>query len=152
MPAIHDSDSFSIGGVAARTGLSVHALRFYERENLMVSPVQRTSGGRRIYTQTDVDWLTICTKLRASGMPLASLQTFADLVRQGPGNEHQRLDLLRSHQARVQAQLDALTECLDLITWKVAVYEEHVATDTAEGLWDPAATSAADARDQRTAS
>ncbi|WP_208630234.1 MerR family DNA-binding transcriptional regulator, partial [Amycolatopsis kentuckyensis] len=39
-----------IGEVAERTGLSVHALRFYEREGLLVGPVPRTVGGRRRYT------------------------------------------------------------------------------------------------------
>ncbi|MFD0535118.1 MerR family DNA-binding transcriptional regulator [Actinomadura luteofluorescens] len=36
--------------MAEQTGLSVHALRFYAREGLMVGPVQRTIGGRRRYT------------------------------------------------------------------------------------------------------
>jgi len=45
----------SIGEVAERTGLSVHALRFYEREGLLVGPVRRTAGGRRRYTGLDVD-------------------------------------------------------------------------------------------------
>lgn len=73
--------------VAARTGLSVHVLRFYERENLLLAPVRRTSGGRRVYGQQDVDSLSICTRLRALGMPLADLRAFAALVREGPGNE-----------------------------------------------------------------
>jgi DNA-binding transcriptional MerR regulator len=38
----------SIGDVAERTGLSVHALRFYEREGLMLSRhVARGTGGHR---------------------------------------------------------------------------------------------------------
>ncbi|HEX3487993.1 MAG TPA: MerR family DNA-binding transcriptional regulator, partial [Streptosporangiaceae bacterium] len=37
----------SIGQVAGRTGLSVHALRFYEREGLLATPVHRDGGGRR---------------------------------------------------------------------------------------------------------
>lgn len=39
-------DLLSIGEVAARTGLSVHALRFYEREALLAGPVRRTPGSR----------------------------------------------------------------------------------------------------------
>ncbi|MGW5065884.1 MerR family DNA-binding transcriptional regulator [Streptomyces cyaneofuscatus] len=31
----------SIGQVAERTGLSVHALRFYENEDLFLTPVRR---------------------------------------------------------------------------------------------------------------
>lgn len=129
----------NIGEVATHTGLSVHTLRFYERENLLLAQVRRTSAGRRIYNQQDVDWLGICTRLRASGMPLASLRAFAALVREGPGNEEQRLALLREHQSRVEAQLAELQDCLDLVDWKVGVYQQRVDEGTVRGLWDPAA-------------
>ncbi|MFF5574115.1 MerR family transcriptional regulator [Streptomyces luteogriseus] len=127
----------SIGDVAEQTGLSVHALRFYEREGLLVGPVQRTSGGRRRYSAFDVDWLLICVKLRESGMPLADLKQFAELVRHGPGNEAERLQLLEAHRRRVDAQIQALEECRSVITWKVCVYADHLARSKAEGLWDP---------------
>ena len=131
--------ALSIGEVAERTGLSVHALRFYEREGLLVGPVPRTAGGRRRYTAADVDWLLICVKLRESGMPLAELQRFAGLVRQGPGNEADRLRLLDTHRQRVDAQIEALEECRSLIAWKVGVYAEHLSRGEAGGLWDPTA-------------
>ncbi|WP_432584476.1 MerR family transcriptional regulator [Streptomyces sp. HD1123-B1] len=131
------ADPLSIGEVAERTGLSVHALRFYEREGLLVGPVQRTSGGRRRYTAFDVDWLLICVKLRESHMPLADLKRFAELVRRGPGNEAERLQLLDAHRQRVDAQIQALEECRSVITWKVDVYAEHLARGEAEGLWAP---------------
>ncbi|MFC9588746.1 MerR family transcriptional regulator [Streptomyces sp. NPDC056944] len=127
----------SIGEVAERTGLTVHALRFYEREGLLVGPVQRTGGGRRRYTAADVEWLLICVKLRESGMPLADLRRFAELVRHGRGNEAERLQLLDTHRQRVDAQIQALEECRSVITWKVAVYAEHLARGDAEGLWAP---------------
>ncbi|MFB7578808.1 MerR family transcriptional regulator [Streptomyces hydrogenans] len=129
--------SLSIGEVAEQTGLSVHALRFYEREGLLVGPVRRSSGGRRRYTSFDVDWLLICVKLRASGMPIADLQRFAELVRQGPGNEAERLRLLDAHRLRVDAQIEALEECRSVIARKVGVYAEHLANGEAGGLWDP---------------
>jgi DNA-binding transcriptional MerR regulator len=126
----------SIGDVAERTGLSVHTLRFYEREGLLLSNhIRRESSGHRRYTASDVDWIGICIKLRASGMPLATIKRFAELVRQGPGNEEQRLELLREHQQRVAAQVAALNDCLDLITWKVGVYEKHLAKGAAQHLW-----------------
>ncbi|MFF8880964.1 MerR family transcriptional regulator [Streptomyces flaveolus] len=133
------AQSLSIGEVAERTGLSVHALRFYEREGLLVGPVRRTSGGRRRYTSFDVDWLLICVKLRESGMPLADLKDFAELVRRGPGNEAERLRLLDAHRRRVDAQIQALEECRSVIAWKVGVYAGHLARGEAGGLWDPTA-------------
>lgn len=133
-----ESAELGIGEVAERTGLSVHALRFYERENLLLSPIRRTTSGRRVYSESDVDWLAICTRLRASGMPLADLRAFTALVREGPGNEDQRLALLTQHRTRVEERLAELQSSLDLITWKVGVYQQRIAEGTARGLWDPA--------------
>ncbi|MFI7291809.1 MerR family transcriptional regulator [Streptomyces anulatus] len=116
----------SIGQVSERTGLSVHTLRFYESEGLFLTPVRREAGGRRVYGEDDVDWLTVCIILRASGMPLPVLRGYAGLVREGGGNEAERLALMREHEAHVGAQIDRLTESLDLIRYKVAVYEDFV--------------------------
>jgi DNA-binding transcriptional MerR regulator len=125
-----------IGDVARETGLSVHALRFYEREGLMLCPeVARGTGGHRRYSPQDVRWLRICIKLRRSGMPLAKIRRFAELVREGPGNEQERLELLREQQRHVETQLAELEECLRIITRKVGVYEQHLVDGTAQDLW-----------------
>jgi DNA-binding transcriptional MerR regulator len=129
-------DELGIGEVARLTGLSVHALRYYEREGLMLSRhVTRGTGGQRRYNRQDVFWLRMCTKLKASGMPLAQIRRYADLVREGPGNEQQRLELLREQQARVESQLAELQECLRVINRKAGVYEQHLANGTAPDLW-----------------
>jgi DNA-binding transcriptional MerR regulator len=125
----------SIGDVAQETGLSVHALRFYEREGLMLTRhVARGSGGHRRYSPDDVNWLRICIKLRASGMPLAKIRRLAELVREGPGNEQQRLNLLREQQRNVEKQLAELAECHRIISRKVGIYQRHLADGTAGDL------------------
>jgi DNA-binding transcriptional MerR regulator len=128
----------TIGQAAQRTGLSVHALRFYEREGLLASPVQRTADGRRCYSQDDLEWLDLCIKLRSSGMPLAAIRRYTELVRQGTGNETERLAILRQHQERVTAQIAALTASLETITFKVKLYEESLADGAADPIWAPA--------------
>jgi DNA-binding transcriptional MerR regulator len=123
--------------VADRTGLSVHALRFYEREGLLVHPVRRDTGGRRRYRPDDVGWIEICTKLRSSGMPVEEVRRFADLTRAGPGNEEERLAILRRHEQRVIDQLAELQSCLEVISWKAQFYDEHLSRGEAVGLWAP---------------
>jgi DNA-binding transcriptional MerR regulator len=118
--------NLSIGQVAERTGLSVHALRFYEREGILANPVRRGAGGHRVYGAVDVEWLELCLILRASGMPLSAIREYTGLVRRGDGNETERLALLRQHQDRVTAQIRQLTKALDLISFKVGVYEDIV--------------------------
>ncbi|TCC15644.1 MerR family transcriptional regulator [Kribbella sindirgiensis] len=136
-------DGLSIGQVAERTGLSVHALRFYEREGLLADAVRRESNGRRVYTEDDVDWLNMCIKFRSSGMPLDTIRKYTELVRKGAGNEADRLALLKSHQDYVRAQIEELNECLNVITWKVDIYQQHVDAGTADCLWVAPSTQTA---------
>lgn len=116
--------ALTIGEVAERTGLSVHTLRFYEREGILANPVTRDSGGRRVYTEDDVDWLIVCTFLRASDMPVQEIRRYTELVRAGGGNELARLTLLREHRERVTTRMAALTRSLDLVDHKIGVYED----------------------------
>ncbi len=131
-----EDEGLSIGEVARRTGLSVHTLRYYEREGLLITQhIDRGTSGRRRYCHQDVMWLQMCVKLRASGMPLAKIRRYVELVREGQGNESQRLELLREHQRCVQNQLVEIAECLRVITRKVGIYERRLADGTAQSLW-----------------
>ncbi|WP_198042319.1 MerR family transcriptional regulator [Kitasatospora azatica] len=127
----------SIGQVAERTGLSVHALRFYEKEGVLAGPVRRRAGGQRVYSEHDVDWLHLCVVLRGSGMPLPEIRRYTELARTGSGTEPDRIALLREHQTRVEAQLTELGRCLDLIKHKVAVYEDLLDQRPVDHLCNP---------------
>jgi DNA-binding transcriptional MerR regulator len=148
-----DGRGLSIGKVAEATGLSVHALRFFEREGLFLREIPRSAGGQRLYGRADVEWLVLCDRFRASGMPIAVIRRFAELVRSGPGNEAERLALLREHEESVRARIAELTACLDIIRGKVVTYERHLRDGTAAGLWapgvpDPAADQPAEPRER----
>jgi DNA-binding transcriptional MerR regulator len=134
---VTDIEGLTIGQAAERTGLSVHTLRFYEREGMLPAAVRRRPDGHRVYTDDDLEWLEICGSFRASGMPLATVRRYVSLVRDGSGNEAERLDLLREHEQRVTEQIGKLTACLELISYKVKVYSERLADGTAGQLWNP---------------
>jgi len=110
-------------------------LRFYEQEGLFVAPVRRNAAGRRVFTEEEVEWLKVCTKLRSSAMPLPEIRRYAQLVRQGAGNEAERFEILRRHEAKVQQQVADLQEALDIIHWKVELYAERLSAGTADQLW-----------------
>lgn len=134
--AVEASQGLSIGQVAERTGLSVHALRFYEREGLFTEAVRRDAGGRRVYREDALEWLTVCIKLRASGMPLTAIRRYAELVRAGLGNEQQRIAIMREHREQVVAQIAELNECLKLISDKISFYEAALGTHETCLSWE----------------
>jgi DNA-binding transcriptional MerR regulator len=127
----------SIAEAARRTGVSVHTLRYYERAGLVVTAVDRTAGGRRRYHQLDLDWIVICTRLRATGMPIRTIRRYAELVSAGPGNEQERLALLEAHRAEVTARLARTRENLKLIDHKIDVYRGRRGVGDADRLWAP---------------
>lgn len=127
----------TIAEAARRTGVSAHTLRYYERAGLVVSPVDRTSGGRRRYRHIDLKWIVICTKLRATGMPIKGIRRYAELVAAGPGNEQERLELLEAHRASVLEKLAEVQENLQTIDHKIAVYRGSLAAGEADRLWAP---------------
>ena len=127
----------SIAEAARRTGVSVHTLRYYERAGLVVTPVDRTQSGRRRYHAEYLKWISICTKLRSTGMPIKAIRRYAQLVCAGPGNEQERLALLEAHRADVTAKLAEVQEHLKLIDHKIDVYRGRVAAGDADQLWAP---------------
>jgi len=127
----------SIAEAARRTGVSVYTLRYYERAGLVVTAVDRTAGGRRRYHQLDLDWITVCTRLRATGMPIKTIRRYAELVAAGRGNEQERLALMEAHRADVTAKLAEITENLKLIDHKIDVYRGRLAAGDADQLWAP---------------
>jgi DNA-binding transcriptional MerR regulator len=127
----------SIAEAARRSGVSVHTLRYYERAGLVVTTVDRTAGGRRRYREIDLKWITVCTRLRATGMPIAKIRQYAELVTAGPGNEEQRLELLEAHRAEVLANLAELQQNLELIDHKIDVYRGRLEAGEADSLWAP---------------
>jgi DNA-binding transcriptional MerR regulator len=125
-----ESRTLTIAEAAAATGLTPHTLRYYERDGLLLDAVERASSGHRRYTERDLGWIHLLTRLRATGMPIREIREYAELVRQGEGTEPQRMALLRAHRDAVRAQLAEVTEHLAAIEMKIDVYAGRLGSGT----------------------
>ena len=85
----------------------------------------------------DLDWIKVCARLRATGMPVKTIRRYAQLVSAGPGNEQERLTLLEVHPADVTARLAEVQENLKIIDHKIDVYRGRLAAGDADQLWAP---------------
>ncbi len=116
---------YSIKEVSEKTGLSAHTLRYYEREGLL-SGVERTSGGFRQYTDSDLEalWLICC--LKNTGMSLQEITRFVKLTREGDHTLRERVELLREHRESVISRVEEMQKYLDKVTWKLNFYSEKL--------------------------
>src|ERR671937_1308532 len=119
-------ESLSISEAAAATGLTAHTLRYYERAGLMLDPVDRADPPPRRYSERDIDWVVLLTRMRKTGMPIRLVRRYAELVREGDGNEEERLALLEEHRRGVLAQLEEVASNLEAIDYKIGVYRERI--------------------------
>ena len=67
-----------IGAVAKKVGLSVDAIRFYERNSLLPRP-PRTLGGFRQYAESDVETLAFIRRVQSLGFKLREIRGFLRL-------------------------------------------------------------------------
>ncbi len=118
--------AMTIAEAAERSGLTKDTLRYYEKDGLMLAPVDRSATGHRRYSERDLTWIELVTRLRATGMPIRDVRRYADLVRGGAGNEQERLDLLRAHRQQVLAQLAEVQEHLGAIDRKIGIYVDKL--------------------------
>lgn len=69
-----------IGDVATRTGLTVDAIRFYERERLLHTAA-RSSGGFRLFSLGDLEDLTFIRNAQELGFSLDEIRELLSLKR-----------------------------------------------------------------------
>lgn len=124
VPGVSVGVGVAISDAAAATGLSTHTLRYYERAGLMLDPVERASSTHRRYGDADIAWVQFLTRLRSTGMPIATIREYTELVRQGDETVDARRELLVRHRVAVLHQLEDITASLAAIDIKIAIYEQ----------------------------
>ncbi|MDN3297209.1 MerR family transcriptional regulator [Streptomyces ficellus] len=120
-PRPDGQDRYTISEVSAWTGLTAHTLRWYERIGLMPH-VDRSHTGQRRFTNRDLDWLTFVGKLRLTGMPVADMVRYAELVREGEHTFEERQELLESTRRDVRARIAELQDTLAVLDYKIDFY------------------------------
>jgi MerR family transcriptional regulator, mercuric resistance operon regulatory protein len=74
-----NSASFTIGQLAQDTGSNVETVRYYERIGLLAHPA-RTSGGRRVYVDTDVRRLGFIRRARELGFSIDEIRVLLTMA------------------------------------------------------------------------
>jgi len=120
------NNAISIGTLSRLSGLSTHALRFYEAEGIL-KPIGRNASGHRQYRAEDVLWLEFVLRLKQTGMPLAEIKQYAALRAQGETTLQARLAMLQCHRENLATRIEALSNCAGVLDEKISTYREMIA-------------------------
>ncbi|MCA9954388.1 MAG: MerR family transcriptional regulator [Anaerolineales bacterium] len=114
-----------ISEVSEQSGLSIDTLRYYEKIGLL-PPINRTGSGIRDFSELDVRRVGFIKCMRAAGLPVEVLIDYYALVQQGDDTVDARKAILMEQRTQLLARMAEMQETLDLLNYKIDVYENAV--------------------------
>lgn len=114
---------YSISKAAEMSGISSYTLRYYENIGLLPPP-KRKNGGRRIYTDSDIQFMTFLKSLKETGM---SLEDINEIVKDGCILEKIYSDMKTSQLTpSINKRVEILTKHLEKMEHKKKELEEVI--------------------------
>lgn len=120
---------YTISEMAKRIGVAPSTLRYYDKEGLLPF-VERSSGGIRVFKESDYEWLKVIECLKKTGMPLKDIREFILMAMQGDSTIDERLELIKKQRDEVSRQIKELQETMDTLNFKCWYYETAKAAGT----------------------
>ena len=105
---------YSISALARKTGLSIHTLRFYEKEGLL-RHVERTGSGRRMYGDASLGCLLGVLCLKQAGMTLPQIKIFFDETVKGATSLASRVEMIQEARNQLEEKMQDIKRGLDLV-------------------------------------
>lgn len=115
-----------IGELAQKTGLSIDAIRFYEKSELFKKP-PRSKGGYREYDAEAVATIEFVTRCRSLDIPIAQIKRLLD-VRAGTAKScRQANDVIDVHISNLRNRIEQLKRLERSLTELRAVCSSELA-------------------------
>ncbi len=114
---------YSIAQVAKKMNLTTYTLRYYDRVGLL-SNIKRDKSGNRIFTEDDIEMVSLICCLKNTGMSIKEIKQFIDWQNAGDDTLHQRNNMLRKHKNDVLNKIESLKKYIGLIDRKLDYYHD----------------------------
>lgn len=114
-----------ISEISEKYGLTPDTLRYYEKIGL-IAPVHRNAGGIREYGEVEFKRIEFIKCMRRAGIPLQTLIEYIKLAKKGDETIALRKKILLQQRDLLAAKMSDLQETLDLLNYKIEVYEKAV--------------------------
>ena len=117
-----------IGEVAARAGVSVRALRYYEEQGLLEA--ERSPSGQRRYADSAVDRVRLVQQLYAAGLTSKDVLEVLPCVHTGVATPAMLARLVEQRDG-IDRQIAELTRARERLDEVIRVGRAHVPAETA---------------------
>ena len=122
---------YTIGDAAAELGMPASTIRFYEKNGLIPNQ-QRSSDGRRLFNEDDLEWMRFVERLKVSGMPIKEIREYIQLYLAGDSTIEERRRIVYERRDAIDAQLEELKLARDFIDYKCWYYDVARETGTCD--------------------
>lgn len=116
--------NYSIGEFSEIADISIHTLRYYEKEKLIIPA--RKDNGKRCYSESDVSWIQFIKRLKDTNMPIKEIQKYAELRAEGDVTMTQRMEMLVNHRTVLKEEIARLQEHLGNLDNKIEYYQAEI--------------------------
>jgi DNA-binding transcriptional MerR regulator len=124
---------YTIGEMSKKLGIPASTLRYYEKEQLLPC-VERTTGGIRMFKESDLEFLNIINCLKKAGVSISGIREFIALVKQGDASIDARLAFFQREKECVLRQIGELKKTLEVLEFKCWYYTQAKQEGTTKRL------------------
>lgn len=122
---------YTVGEIAKMLGVSASTLRYYDKEGLLPF-VERSSGGIRMFRDSDIEWLQVIGCMKKAGMSIKDIKQYIEMALQGDETIGLRLDMFRHQREALKAQMEELRHAMEMVEYKCWYYETAKAAGTTD--------------------
>ena len=111
-----------INTFSEKTGLSISAIRYYDKMGLFPG-LSRNSSGYRDFKEFELAWAIFINRLKETGMSIKKIVNYSDLRKEGDCTLVKRMNILKEHKLRIEEQIANERSHLKKIKEKIEIYK-----------------------------
>jgi len=113
---------YTVGEMAKLLGVTASTLRYYDKEGLLPF-VERSSGGIRMFRDSDIEWLRVIECMKKAGMPIKDIRQYIELALKGDDTIDLRLKMFQHQKEVLQQKLEEMQHTMAMVDYKCWYYE-----------------------------
>lgn len=122
---------YTVGEMAKLLGVTASTLRYYDKEGLLPF-VERSSGGIRMFRDSDIEWLRVIECMKKAGMPIKDIRQYIELALKGDATIDLRLKMFQHQKEVLQQKLEEMQHTMAMVDYKCWYYETAKEAGTIE--------------------